>query len=280
MADPEQSAEEASHRAPRLDRGPLCGGATDVGTVRERNEDAFWISGDASALIVADGLGGLPAGDVASTLAVDAASAFLEHARLSNGHGHTDSDARSDRHAEDADVGRMLGERAAAAAAEAQRTLLEASRRHAQLRGMATTLVIVLVEARTATVLQIGDSRAALCRGGRLVRETVDHNYAGEMVREGVLTPEEARRHPSRNLVREVVGLPGGYEAEIQTWSLEPGDVVLAFTDGVSETVTAGEIARILEDTTDAGSAASALIGAAIRNGGHDNATAIVRYVT
>ncbi|HXC51961.1 MAG TPA: PP2C family serine/threonine-protein phosphatase [Candidatus Limnocylindrales bacterium] len=259
----------ASHRAARLERGPGCGGATDIGPVRERNEDAFWISEDASALIVADGLGGLPAGDIASTLAVAAASQFL---------ASTAADPPVANTPESIEAG--LRRTAHEAAAEAQQVLIEASERYPQLRGMATTLVIVLIDGLRATVLQIGDSRAALWRLGRMVQETIDQNFAGDMVREGVLTADEARRHPSRNLVREVVGLPGGYQAECHTWSLEPGDVVLAFTDGVSETVPAAEISRILGESSDAATAAVEMVRTAAALGGSDNATAIVRYVT
>jgi protein phosphatase len=260
-----ESSEAASYRAPRLERGPVCGGATDIGPVRERNEDAFWISEDASTLIVADGLGGLPAGDIASTLAVAAAAEFLTHPADGNGSANADVTMR---------------ERAEAAAAEAQLVLLEASRRFPQLRGMATTLVIVLVDGSRACVLQIGDSRAALCRNGRVVHETVDQNFAGEMVRDGVMTADEARSHPSRNLVREVVGLPDGYAAEVHAWSLEPGDVLLAYSDGISEALSAAEMASILADAGDASTAACELVRAATVRGGRDNATAIVRYVT
>ncbi len=266
----EHEGEVASHRAARMERGPGCGGATDIGPVRERNEDAFWISEDASALIVADGLGGLPAGDIASTLAVAAASQFLASTAAERLPAGMTPES----------VEEALRRIAQKAAAEAQQVLIEASERYPQLRGMATTLVIVLLDGFQATVLQIGDSRAALWRRGQMVHETIDQNFAGDMVRDGVLTADEARRHPSRNLVREVVGLPGGYQAECHTWSLEPGDVVLAFTDGVSETVPGVEISRILRESSDAATAAGEMVRTAAALGGSDNATAIVRYVT
>jgi len=145
---------------------------------------------------------------------------------------------------------------------------------------MATTLVIVLVDGPAAFVLQIGDSRAALWRDGRIVVQTIDQNVAGDMVRDGRITLEEARVHPSRNLVREVVGLPEGYQAELQTWRIERGDVLLVFSDGVSEAVSEADIAAILAEIPEAASAATALVRVAAASGGRDNATAIVRHVT
>jgi protein phosphatase len=258
-----------------LERGPSCAGATDVGPVRERNEDAYWIADHGAALVVADGLGGLPNGDVASALAVAAVAEVL--ADEMSGEGAL----RSTNSASDAEgVGTRLERIARGAAAHAQRRVLEAVSRRQALRGMATTLVVALVEAGEAVILHVGDSRAALWRGGRCIRKTFDHNEVGDLVRAGALTAEQARHHPSRHMVREVVGLSEGYQAECQTWQVEPGDILLLCTDGLSDALSEEAIARVLASTRSAAAAAATLVAVAGIESGHDNATVIVRYVT
>ena len=247
-----------SFRTALLERGRECAGATDVGPVRRRNEDAYWISEHGSVLVVADGLGGLPGGDVASALAVGAVAEYFGSPPVGH-HGET----------------LLRG-----AAEHAQRRVLEASGQDAALRGMATTLVVALVEGATASILHIGDSRAALWRGGAFVSKTFDHNGVGDLVRAGAISTEEARHYPGRNMVREVVGLGEGYEAECQVWPLEPGDILLLCTDGVSEAIEEDTMARILGAAPSATAASATLVALAGIDGGHDNATAIVRYVT
>lgn len=265
-----------------LERGPACAGATDVGLVRRRNEDAYWIAEDGSALVVADGLGGLPAGDVASTLAVAAVAEFLQpetepaRALVAAAAGPGSQQARM----ESPRARAGLEQRVREAAAHAQRAVLDASLTRPALFGMATTLALALVVDGMAAVLHVGDSRAALWRNGRLVCTTFDHNAVGDLLRIGALTPEQARHHPERNLVREVIGMPDGYQAECQSWTLEAGDVLVLCTDGVTEAMHEEDMTRILTTAPDAASAAVALVEVAASEGGFDNATAVVRYVT
>ena len=276
-------------RAPLVERGPACAGATDIGRVRARNEDAYWISDDGSVLAVADGLGGLPAGDVASALAVAAIAEWFEQRRSSE-RAPRRGDAGAHRvvagaqsgSAADAQSGSadQLEQQARDAAAHAQEIIMAASHGTPSLHGMATTLVLVVLCDSHASVLHIGDSRAALWRDGAFVTMTIDQNRAGDLLREGVITREQARVHPSRNLVREVVGRPDGYEAECQTWEIRRGDILVALTDGVSEALSEHRLARILETAPDAAAAASSIVELAAIEGGHDNATAVVRYVT
>ncbi|MFN2427369.1 MAG: PP2C family serine/threonine-protein phosphatase [Candidatus Binatia bacterium] len=245
------------YRTALIERGRQCAGATDIGPVRRRNEDAYWISEQGTLLVMADGLGGLPGGDVASALAVAAVAEYFAGAPA--GHGEA-----------------LLRD----AAEHAQRRVVDAWRRNPALRGMATTLVVVLVGERTASILHVGDSRAALWRAGDFVNVTYDHNDVGDLVRSGEISPEEARFFPGRNQVREVIGLGDGFKPECQSWKLLPGDILLLCTDGVSEAIGDVAMARILAAAPSATAASATLVALAGIEGGQDNATAIVRYVT
>jgi serine/threonine protein phosphatase PrpC len=243
------------YRAALLERSRACAGATDVGPVRERNEDAYWISDDGSVLVLADGLGGLPAGDVASAVAIEAVEDYFAEVP-----GDSEDALR-------------------AAAELAQQRVLEAGATRASLRGMATTIVLAVVQQRAVSILHVGDSRAALWRGGSFVHTTYDHNGVGDLVRAGTISFDEARHYPGRNLVREVLGLGDGYEPELQQWPLEPGDILLLCTDGIAESMDDAAVARILESAPSAAAAAATLVALAGVEGGRDNATVIVRYV-
>jgi serine/threonine protein phosphatase PrpC len=244
------------YRAALLERSRVCAGATDVGPVRERNEDSYWISDDGSVLVVADGLGGLPAGDVASAIATEAVEDFF----AVSGGGNRQTLLR-------------------AAAELAQQRVLEAGSARATLRGMATTIVIALVDEDAVSILHVGDSRAVLWRGGTFVHTTYDHNGVGDLVRAGTISFDEARHYPGRNLVREVLGLGDGYEPEVEVWPLQRGDILLLCTDGIPEAMDDAAVARILESAPSAAAAAATLVALAGVEGGRDNATVIVRYV-
>lgn len=251
------SPDGGDFRPALLERGRNCAGATDVGPVRRRNEDAYWISGSGTFLAVADGLGGLPSGHLASSLAVAAAAEVFENATTTSGEELLRSAAR-----------------------EAQRRVLEAADSRLDRRGMCTTLVLAVVGGGSATVLHVGDSRAALWRAGAFVRTTFDHNEVGDLVRGGAITGEQARFHPDRHLIREVVGLREGYEAECQAWPVEAGDILLLCTDGVTEALAEHAIAGVLGAAPSAAAAAATLVALAGAAGGRDNATAVVCHVT
>jgi len=250
---------EANFRAPSLVRGVGCAGATDTGPSRTRNEDAYWISADGCVLVVADGLGGLPQGQFASETAVGAVAAW----------------------ATAGDDGCTAGA-LARAAEDAQRAVAAAAATDPGCRGMATTLAIALLPASgaVATVLHVGDSRVVLWRGGSLQRRTFDHGPVGNLHRDGTIDAEQARRHPARNIVGEVVGLPEGFRAEVEEWPVERGDLLVLCTDGVSDALPEAVLAGILVDAPDAATAASRLLEAAATWSGQDNATVIVRRVT
>ena len=235
-----------------------CGAATDVGAVREHNEDAFHAGRRGWA--VADGMGGHAAGEVASGLAIAAMAAL------------------------DAAEHPLTEESLVAAVRLANAAILRHGRRRRSARGLGTTLTgVALVDAEggpALCVFNVGDSRVYGLTGGRLVQVTVDHSEVEELVARGVLTPEEARVHPLRNLVTRCLGMPD--DPEVDTWLVRPveGDRLLIASDGLHGEVPDAEIEALLGAGEPAEATARALVAAALAAGGHDNATVLVLDVT
>lgn len=232
-------------------------GVTDIGSRRERNEDEFFIS-TAGVLLVADGLGGLPAGEVASSTAVAAAATAL------TSHAIARLDEGSAREALAAAF------RAANAAVESR------ARRERACDGMATTLVAGLISGPGLYLAHVGDVRAYRLRGTQLRRLTEDHTRAWEWVLSGELSEQEAKKSSARNALTRVLGC-GAVEAALVRVDLVPDDVVLLCSDGLWEPVSEQEIERILSNrSADALARATALTDAALFAGGPDNITAVV----
>ncbi len=228
-------------------------GKTHQGRVRPGNEDALFVGRWVYA--VADGVGGAPAGEVASTLAVEQVAAY------------------DDATPEDiADTGALLGASVRAAA----RTVAEAGADDPARTGMATTLTAAAVWDDQLVIAHVGDSRAYLLRDG-LEQLTNDHTAVEEAVQVGLLDRADAARHPERHLLVRVVGMdPDVPVADYGPWRLQSGDRVLLCSDGLTEACETRAIARHLEDARDPESACEALIRAALEGGGPDNVTVVV----
>ena len=222
------------------------GAATDVGKVRQGNEDSLLVAPPLFA--VADGMGGAAGGEVASAIAVD-----VVRQRSAN-------------------PSRLLG----GIVRDANRAILERARLDPSLRGMGTTLTLLHVDGDVARLAHVGDSRAYLLRQGQLLRLTRDHTIVGELVRLGKLTEQAARAHPHRNMLANVLG--GGARAEVEesTLRLEGGDRLLLCTDGVTNMISDAIIRDALARTPDPAAAATVLVAAANHAGGVDNSTAVV----
>jgi serine/threonine protein phosphatase PrpC len=234
----------------------LCG-VTDIGFVRERNEDDFLISPD-GVLVVADGLGGLPAGEVASETAVATAALALA--------------GKVDR-ALDASTAEGL---LRSAFVTANRAVTDRAAHDRSCTGMATTLVIALVLESSLTVAHVGDVRAYRLGRERLDRLTDDHTRAWERVVSGEISEQAAKRSPYRNALTRVLGC-GDVEPSVRTVELAVGDVVLLCSDGLWDPVEESRIEDILRNrAADAPSRATALADAALAAGGPDNITAVV----
>jgi protein phosphatase len=226
-------------------------GITDPGRRRLRNEDAFIC--EPPLFAVADGMGGARAGEIAAGLAATA----LE-------------EAGSDTHGEEGVVALIT---------EANRRIWERSLADPQTAGMGTTVTAALVDAETGTVGigHVGDSRAYLLRGDRLEQLTTDHSLVAELVQSGVLTPEEAERHPQRSAITRALGTEASVEVDTFTVQAEPRDLFLLCSDGLPVMVPGSEMQEAIERADrDPARAAEALVSAANAHGGEDNVTVVL----
>ena len=226
-------------------------GVSDVGLVRPHNEDSAFVG--PYVAVVADGVGGAAAGEVASATAAYAVSATVL-ARLGE------------------EPEELLLDGLEAARASIRRGVQGDLAR----LGMATTLTAVVCAGRRAVLAHLGDSRAYLLRGGELTRLTTDHTYVQRLVAAGQLHPDEVVRHPWRNVVlRSLDGDPVHEGVDLVPLALAPGDRLLLCSDGLSDLVPEPTI-RELAAVADPHSAAAVLTRAALEAGGRDNVTAVV----
>jgi PPM family protein phosphatase len=271
--------------------------ASDPGLRRDGNEDAYLVRADLGLFVVADGMGGHAAGEVAAQLALEAIEA--EIVETSSSHPSTWPAGYDPQLGPD-------GSRLAQALRRANQEIGEQATVIPDIRGMATTAVALLINPRPApppmpadddaTVItgsggrasseptalaavaaHVGDSRLYLWRDGRLDRLTRDHSWVEEQVQAGALSPQEARVHPWRNLVTRA--LSGGTDpgADLLPLSLEPGDRLLLCTDGLTTVVTDDQIGTLLGQSRDShDTACTMLVDAANAAGGPDNITVIV----
>ena len=233
-----------------------CAGNTDVGVVRSGNEDSFLLNCSGGLFIVADGMGGHAAGEVASEMAVQIVSAELGSLR-----GLSDAEAAS----------RMRSAIRKANAAIFDRTLAEHDK-----RGMGTTATVMVLFSRRYLIGQVGDSRAYLLREGDLLQLTKDHSYVQEQVDAGLLTPEQARTHPYSNVITRCVGANEDVAPDIYFGNLERGDVVLLASDGLTGMLEDQQLATIMSAEENPETCVNKMIADANRRGGLDNITAIV----
>ncbi len=240
---------------------------SDTGRVRSQNEDrcgAFANASGARLFVVADGMGGHRGGATASRIAVDALAAALTRAG-------TDSSVSG--------ISGISGDWLADAIRAANRNVHAAAAKDAELNGMGTTLVAILVAASGAAwVAHVGDSRAYRLREGVLEPLTEDHSVVAEMVRRGLITPEEAEIHPRRNEILRSVGIEPDVEPELSELELRPGDRVLLCSDGLCGVVPAAELEQLLAAQSPAEAVESA-VELANSLGGPDNITAVIAEI-
>ncbi|MGB1582154.1 MAG: Stp1/IreP family PP2C-type Ser/Thr phosphatase [Solirubrobacterales bacterium] len=227
--------------------------SSDVGRVRKANEDSFFVR--SPLFVVADGMGGAQAGEVASKIAADAFRAPLN-----------DSLAPE--------------QRLAQVVQSANLEIHNKSVSDADFQGMGTTLTALLLGDDDVTVAHVGDSRAYRLRDGELIRLTDDHSLVGEMVRRGAITEAEAEVHPQRSILTRALGPEADVEVDTLSYAVKDGDAYLICSDGLTGMVSDAEIAEQLGSGRSMREVADNLIRSANENGGVDNITVVAFKVS
>jgi PPM family protein phosphatase len=222
---------------------------THTGLQRRENEDSVLAS--PPVFVVADGMGGAQAGEVASRIAVDAFAEGLPE------------DGSPE-------------ERLAAVALTANRRIYELAQTESERAGMGTTLTAVYLGENDLAIAHVGDSRAYLFRDGELSRLTQDHSLMAELIRRGKLTEEEAADHPQRSIITRALGPEPEVTVDTWTYPVKADDIILLCSDGLTSMISEAQVAEILRTAPGLDRAAQALIDEANRAGGRDNITVIL----
>lgn len=236
--------------------------ATDRGRVRPHNEDAVALDPQARFAILADGMGGHNAGEVASRIAVDVVAANLSSALYPRGAAPTLEELERL-------VAQQIG--------EAHRAVRDGAESDAACAGMGTTLVIAVWLDDGVTVGHVGDSRCYRLRQGSLEQLTHDHSLVQERIDQGVISEARARFSMARNVVTRAVGIDREVDGEVHSFETVAGDVYLLCSDGLTDMLVDADIERVIaSDTGDLQSAANELVACANASGGRDNISVIV----
>ncbi|MBI3549647.1 MAG: Stp1/IreP family PP2C-type Ser/Thr phosphatase [Elusimicrobia bacterium] len=244
-------------------------GKTDPGCVRENNEDSLAVDLRLGLLVVADGMGGHNAGEVASRMATET---ILDYARKMIG-------GDKQMIPEGGDASKSVKARQLEYFVQTANTLIfEKARVIPQDHGMGTTVVAVLADDGAATVAHVGDSRLYLFRRGALEALTEDHSLVADQVRRGLITAEQAEKSSMQNILTRALGTEPNVVVDLQDYPVLPGDVLLLCTDGLTKMVSEAEIAKTLSSSPTALSACDSLIAAARAAGGVDNITVVAAF--
>jgi PPM family protein phosphatase len=243
---------------------PRAFGQTDRGVCRKRNEDALGIAGDLSLFIIADGIGGRPAGEVASRMAVETIDRYIR--KPLSGPDPVPGDNDPNRSA-------MANRLVSAVHAANQAILLEAKNNPSR-NGMGTTVAAAWCVNNRAYIAHVGDSRVYLLRD-TLRQVTEDHTLVAELLRQGVVTREEAEQSPRKNIITRALGLAAEIEVDLTEIELRVGDRLLLCTDGLTAMVPDAVIRAVLS-AYPAQVAGKNLVNLACQSGGHDNITVIL----
>ena len=251
----------------------LVGHCSDVGLVRQGNEDSLAVfdlsfttqsnTTGVGLYVVADGMGGVNAGEVASGIAVDAITAMVQDAvsRLAD-------DA--------ADPSRQIQDALHAAVKEANTRIYETGRLNRELAGMGTTVTAALVFGQMVYVGHVGDSRAYLINRFGIEKVSRDHSLVGRLIEIGQITPEQAATHPQRNLIYRSLGTYANVEVDIYQRQFKIGDWLLLCSDGLTGHLLDEELQEVVMQTADPNLAARKLVNLANQRGGEDNITVVL----
>lgn len=227
------------------------GSRTDIGYVRDHNEDSLIIIPPLFA--VADGMGGHEAGEIASEITVNTLAELAP--------SHLDAEGLT------------------AAVEAANYNVMKAPRQGIGRDGMGTTLTAAMLEGERLLIAQVGDSRAYLLHKGHLQQITRDHSLMADLIEAGQITPEKARVHPNRSVITRAIGSDIHMRPDIYELNVDAGDRILLCSDGLSSMISNNAIESIMRRQSDAQHCADELVTAALENGGADNVTVVVADV-
>ncbi len=242
-------------------------GVTDVGRKRSHNEDSIGSDADLGVVVLADGMGGYKAGEVASSIAVNMILDELRK-RLTKA-------SRSKNNGKEGYTAESLVLKAAIE--KANETIYTTAQSQPQCQGMGTTVVAAAFYDGRMTIAHVGDSRLYRVRGSRLEQVTSDHSLLQELIDKGFYTPEEAKQSLNKNLVTRAMGIDSSVQADLQEEVIVPGDLYLLCSDGLSDFVEDPQIERTLnKHANDLERAANELVEHANAAGGKDNISVIL----
>ena len=246
-------------------------GYTDTGRVREHNEDCIAVRPDLRLAVLADGMGGHRAGEVASRLAVQSVVEEFERAL-----------AESPLASGLDDDGTEVVYLTLNTVSQANALVYQNAQNNVDYTGMGTTLVLALFTPDTVTIAHVGDSRAYRLRDARLERLTRDHSMVEEAVRKGMFSAEEARRNFGKNIITRALGVGPDVDTDVQQLTVGSDDLYLLCSDGLSDLVSDSDLQlALLEYGANLDEAAQYLIGLANKGGGRDNISVVLaRYQT
>jgi serine/threonine protein phosphatase PrpC len=241
---------------------------TDVGRKRKGNEDNLFVNAEQRLFVVADGMGGHAAGEVASKIAVDSINEFV---CLTGGDQEITWPFGLDEKIS------YDGNRLKTSIRYANRKVIDATKEKTEYEGMATTVAAVLVDGDAANLAHVGDSRVYLFREGSLTQLTSDHSWVNEQIQSGIISPEQARSHPLRNVVTRALGGKPELAVDVQLQPMLAGDILLLCSDGLTTMLPDEDIAELVAASAgDIEKAAKSLVGEANTRGGEDNITVVL----
>ncbi len=246
----------------------MLAGFTDQGKTRPNNEDAVYVDGELGLLIVADGMGGHQAGEVASGMAIATIPFKFKDLPESAATGET-----ADNHFSAAT------NRLGYCVKMANRAIFEAAQRSPQEYGMGTTCTAALIEEDRVGIAHVGDSRCYLVRRGELEQLTNDHSLVMEQVRSGLLSKDDKAVKAGQNILTRSLGTSPEVQIDLDEHPLFPGDVLLLCSDGLGKELSDAEVLQVVQETPDPERLARRLIDMANAAGGRDNITvAVARF--
>jgi protein phosphatase len=259
--------------------GIEIGAKSDVGRVREGNEDSFRVLPEIRLMIVSDGMGGAACGEVASALAVETiARECAEPVADVSDSAATDATSATPGTSRRAELSERTN-RLLDAVQSANRLIHEAAQNDAAKRGMGATVVAAWLDRLRLSIVHVGDSRAYLFRDGALKKLTFDHTLVAEQVRAGILTRRQADTSAWQSVLIRALGPDAVVELDAEEHQLRAGDAVLLCSDGLTRMVRDAEIGGVLAKASSAQAAADGLVKLANKHGGEDNVTAVVMRI-